>query len=72
MIDEEGFRRALYMIDIGQNDLLLALYASNITYGPVALKIPSFLEEIRLAVQVSSQLVHLDSGLHSGSLLSDC
>uniref|UniRef100_A0A803M7C2 Uncharacterized protein n=1 Tax=Chenopodium quinoa TaxID=63459 RepID=A0A803M7C2_CHEQI len=68
LIDEEGFRRALYTIDIGQNDLLLALYASNITYDPVAQKIPSFLEEIRLAVQVSSQLVHLDSGLHSGPL----
>jgi hypothetical protein len=50
---EEGFRSALYMIDIGQNDLLLALYASNLTYAPVIEKIPSFLAEIKLALQVS-------------------
>jgi hypothetical protein len=41
------------MIDIGQNDLLLALYASNLTYAPVLEKIPSFLAEIKLALQVS-------------------
>ncbi|KAK8482872.1 hypothetical protein V6N13_140269 [Hibiscus sabdariffa] len=50
-MDEKGFRRALYMIDIGQNDLLMALYASNLTYGPVAKQIPSFLAEIKLAIQ---------------------
>ncbi|XP_031280640.1 GDSL esterase/lipase At3g62280 [Pistacia vera] len=50
-INEEGFCNALYMIDIGQNDLLIALYASNLTYGPVADKIPSFLAEIKLAIQ---------------------
>ncbi|KAB2017287.1 hypothetical protein ES319_D08G152200v1 [Gossypium barbadense] len=33
-IDEKGFRSAVYMIDIGQNDLLMALYASNLTYEP--------------------------------------
>lgn len=53
LIDEEGFRNSLYMIDIGQNDLLLALYASNLTYEPVVDKIPSFLAEIKLAIQVS-------------------
>lgn len=51
LIDEEGFRNSLYMIDIGQNDLLLALYASNLTYEPVVDKIPSFLAEIKLAIQ---------------------
>ncbi|KAK2970254.1 hypothetical protein RJ640_021690 [Escallonia rubra] len=50
-IAEDGFSSALYMIDIGQNDLLVALYASNLTYAPVAAKIPSFLAEIRLAIQ---------------------
>ncbi|KAM7276948.1 hypothetical protein ACFE04_018814 [Oxalis oulophora] len=50
-IDENGFNNALYMIDIGQNDLLQALYASNLTYNPVAEKIPSFLAEIKLAIQ---------------------
>ncbi|KAJ7977708.1 GDSL esterase/lipase [Quillaja saponaria] len=51
LINEEGFRNSLYMIDMGQNDLLLALYASNLTYQPVIEKIPSFLDEIKLAVQ---------------------
>ncbi|RVX01587.1 GDSL esterase/lipase [Vitis vinifera] len=34
-----------------RNDLLLALYASNLTYPPVLEKIPSFLAEIKLAIQ---------------------
>ncbi|KAI3891316.1 hypothetical protein MKX03_036218 [Papaver bracteatum] len=51
LIDEHGYRNALYMIDIGQNDLLVALYASNLTAKPVLEKIPSFLAEIKLAVQ---------------------
>ncbi|KAD5316917.1 hypothetical protein R6Q59_032142 [Mikania micrantha] len=51
IINENGFRNALYMIDIGQNDLLVALYASNLTYAPVAAKIPSFIAEIELAIQ---------------------
>nr|XP_023900734.1 GDSL esterase/lipase At3g62280-like [Quercus suber] len=51
LIDEEGFRNALYMTDIGENDLLLALYASNLIYAPVIEKIPSFLAEIKLAIQ---------------------
>nr|XP_043623012.1 GDSL esterase/lipase At3g62280-like [Erigeron canadensis] len=50
-INEDGFRNALYMIDIGQNDLLVALYAANLTYAPVAAKIPSFIAEIKLAIQ---------------------
>lgn len=41
------------MIDIGENDLLLALYASNLTYAPVIEKVPSFIAEIKLAIQVS-------------------
>ncbi|XVF22030.1 hypothetical protein REPUB_Repub12eG0139300 [Reevesia pubescens] len=35
-----------------QNDLLMALYASNLTYAPIAKQIPSFLVEIKLAIQV--------------------
>lgn len=50
-INEEGFQRAIYMIDIGQNDILQALYASNLTYATVVTKIPSFLAEIKLAIQ---------------------
>lgn len=53
LITEMGFHDAIYMIDIGENDLLLALYASNLTYLPVREKIPSFLAEIKLAIQVS-------------------
>ncbi|XP_010559175.1 PREDICTED: GDSL esterase/lipase At3g62280-like [Tarenaya hassleriana] len=51
LMGENGFRNALYMIDIGQNDLLLALYDSNLTYTPVVQKIPSMLLEIKKAVQ---------------------
>ncbi|XP_031737815.1 GDSL esterase/lipase At3g62280 [Cucumis sativus] len=51
MVDEEGFRKGIYMIDIGQNDILVALYQSNLTYKSVAQKIPSFLAEIKLAIQ---------------------
>ncbi|XP_057517796.1 GDSL esterase/lipase At3g62280-like [Amaranthus tricolor] len=55
LITEDGFLSAVYMIDIGQNDLLLSLYASNLTYAPVAAKIPSFIEEIKVAVQTLYQ-----------------
>ncbi|KAL7590630.1 hypothetical protein Lser_V15G41455 [Lactuca serriola] len=54
-INEDGFRSAVYMIDIGQNDLLVALYAANLSYAPVAAKIPSFIAEIKLAVQTLYQ-----------------
>ncbi|KAI3773218.1 hypothetical protein L6452_04423 [Arctium lappa] len=50
-INQDGFRSSLYMIDIGQNDLLVALYASNLTYAPVAAKVPSFIAEIKLAIK---------------------
>lgn len=46
------------MIDVGQNDLLEALYASNLTYAPVAAQIPSFIAETKLAVQVSISWFH--------------
>lgn len=51
-MDQNDFVNALYMIDIGSNDLLLALYASNLTYSPAAEKIPSFIAEIKQAIQV--------------------
>ncbi|KAF6175509.1 hypothetical protein GIB67_021999 [Kingdonia uniflora] len=55
LINEDGFRSALYMIDIGQNDLLVALYASNLSYTPVVEDIPSFLDEIKLAIEYGSK-----------------
>ncbi|PWA45741.1 SGNH hydrolase-type esterase domain-containing protein [Artemisia annua] len=50
-INEDGFRNALYMIDMGQNDILEALYASNLTYAPVAAQVPSFVAETKLNIQ---------------------
>ncbi|ESQ43844.1 hypothetical protein EUTSA_v10006046mg [Eutrema salsugineum] len=58
LIDDKGFKNALYMIDIGQNDLLLALYDSNLTYTSVVEKIPPMLLEIQKAIQT----VHLYGG----------
>ncbi|CAB71888.1 putative protein [Arabidopsis thaliana] len=64
LIDDNGFRNALYMIDIGQNDLLLALYDSNLTYAPVVEKIPSMLLEIKKAIQGELAIhLHNDSDL---------
>ncbi|KAG2324614.1 hypothetical protein Bca52824_007342 [Brassica carinata] len=51
LIDDAGFKNALYMIDIGQNDLLQALYGSNLTYTAVVEKIPPMLLEIKKAIQ---------------------
>ncbi|KAL5700741.1 hypothetical protein ACHQM5_026149 [Ranunculus cassubicifolius] len=50
LIDETGFRNALYMIDIGQNDLLQTLYRSNLTYAPVVQQIPLMIAQIKSAV----------------------
>lgn len=46
------------MIDMGQNDILEALYASNLTYAPVAAQVPSFVAETKLNIQVS--IIYLD------------
>ncbi|MQL81380.1 hypothetical protein Taro_013831, partial [Colocasia esculenta] len=50
LINEEGFRNALYTIDIGQNDLYLAFFA-NSSYSQVVDKIPLALAEIKGAVK---------------------
>lgn len=52
MIIDGGFRDALYMIDIGQNDLADA-FAKNLTYAKVIEKIPSVITEIKIAMKVS-------------------
>ncbi|GAB2287257.1 hypothetical protein Dimus_021640 [Dionaea muscipula] len=49
-INEEGFQRALYMIDIGQNDLS-NLFAKNLTYPQVVKRIPLVIAEIQSAVR---------------------
>lgn len=51
-INEDGFRQALYMIDIGQNDILEALYVSNLAYAPVAAQVPTFIAGIKLNIHV--------------------
>jgi hypothetical protein len=49
-IDAQGFQNALYMIDIGQNDVNALL--SNLPYDQVIAKFPPILAEIKDAVQV--------------------
>lgn len=61
LIGEEGFRNALYIVDIGQNDLADS-FSKNLSYIQVVKKIPSIILEIKSAVEVSletdSFLVH--------------
>ncbi|KNA19198.1 hypothetical protein SOVF_063820 [Spinacia oleracea] len=49
-INEEGFRNALYMIDIGQNDLADS-FSKNLSYAEVVRTIPVVIEEIKKAVK---------------------
>lgn len=53
LINDEGFRNALYMIDIGQNDLADS-FSKNLTYVQVVKRIPSIITEIKNAIKVSS------------------
>ncbi|GER55149.1 GDSL-like Lipase/Acylhydrolase superfamily protein [Striga asiatica] len=48
LVDEKGFKNALYMIDIGQNDLSAAF--NSLSYAQVIEKIPSFISEIKSAI----------------------
>lgn len=52
MISEKEFRNAVYAIDIGQNDINLALVA-NSSYQLVVDKIPIILERIDNSTKVS-------------------
>ncbi|XP_031486695.1 GDSL esterase/lipase At1g09390 [Nymphaea colorata] len=47
---EDEFQHALYMLDIGQNDLSHA-FSANLTYSQVIEKIPTILEQIKSAVE---------------------
>ncbi|XP_042002585.1 GDSL esterase/lipase At3g62280-like [Salvia splendens] len=51
LVGEDGFKNAIYMIDIGQNDLTPAF--NNVPYDQVLQKIPSFISEIKEAMWVS-------------------
>ena len=51
-VDADGFRNALYLIDIGQNDLSAA-FGSGAPYDDIIhLKIPAFISEIKDAIMV--------------------
>lgn len=50
-LNEEAFKKALYMIDIGQNDLSGA-FGSNANYDQAIAKIPSIIAEIKNAIEL--------------------
>ncbi|KAJ1417196.1 SGNH hydrolase superfamily [Sesbania bispinosa] len=50
LINDQGFRDALYLIDIGQNDLHDS-FSKNLTYNQVVKRIPSIITEIENAVK---------------------
>ncbi|OMP09401.1 Lipase, GDSL [Corchorus olitorius] len=50
LINEEGFRNALYIIDIGQNDIADS-FDKNLSYAQVTKRIPSVVTEINNAVK---------------------
>ncbi|MFS7935017.1 putative alpha-L-fucosidase [Helianthus anomalus] len=50
MINDDGFQRALYIIDIGQNDLADA-FANKYSYAGVIKRIPLVLAEIKNAIK---------------------
>ncbi|GFZ07252.1 GDSL-like Lipase/Acylhydrolase superfamily protein [Actinidia rufa] len=50
LINDEGFREGLYMIDIGQNDLADS-FSTNLSYVQVIKRIPSVIIEIKNAVK---------------------
>lgn len=52
MINGQGFRDALYFIDIGQNDLADS-FTKNLSYVQVIKRIPTVITEIENAVKVS-------------------
>lgn len=51
MISESGFRNALYMIDIGQNDIADS-FSKGLSYSRVIKLIPNVISEIKSAIKV--------------------
>ncbi|OVA16702.1 Lipase [Macleaya cordata] len=49
-IDDQGFKNALYVIDIGQNDLA-DTFSKNLSYARVIRRIPLILAEIKTAIK---------------------
>lgn len=52
-VSDDEFSKALYMIDIGQNDLADS-FSKNLTYSEVIEMVPSIIAEIKTAIKVSS------------------
>jgi len=52
MISDEEFTKAIYTIDMGQNDLRYALNGSNTYEKIVTTMIPEFLERVKNAIKV--------------------
>lgn len=55
LITDGGFENALYMIDIGQNDIADS-FAKNLSYVQVVKRIPSITTEIKNAIKVSREI----------------
>ena len=55
MISEKKFSNAVYSIDIGQNDITLAL-GTNLSYQYVVNQIPSIMERIEESIKVSKPI----------------
>ncbi|KAK4795795.1 hypothetical protein SAY86_028121 [Trapa natans] len=49
LVSDTGFRNALYMIDIGQNDIAKS-FSKNMSYAQVVKTLPSVITEIRNAI----------------------
>lgn len=52
-IDREGFRKAIYTIDIGQNDLSAYMH---LPYDQVLAKIPGFVGQIKYTIEVITNI----------------
>lgn len=53
MISESGFKKALYMIDIGQNDIADS-FSKGLSYSRVVKLIPNVISEIKTAIKVKT------------------
>ncbi|XP_062110072.1 GDSL esterase/lipase At1g09390-like [Humulus lupulus] len=52
LVKEEEFKKALYIIDIGQNDLASSFTFDNLTYAQVVENIPSFITVIQTSIRI--------------------
>ena len=59
-IDRDGFRRAIYTIDIGQNDLSAYMH---LPFDQVLAKIPSVVAQIKYTIEVNKSNSPLDTYL---------